>query len=179
MSEVLGTTRLPYRLLRDTVSTGESDLTATTRSWGTFKSTYHPRGGSSAIAIPLAEADNRAVVCFDFLNNDDEVIAVIYAYRQGFPAEFVCSTTGITAGTQISDGVEDSFGTAETNRFFGGAIGTLTQAWIGGSSSVAIVDSGSNRVAKITFDTYGYSFLLILFTTISSSDNVRAWISFY
>lgn len=180
MSETLGTTRLPYRLLRDTVSTADQDLTASTSSWATFKSVYHPISGSAKIAIPLSEADNRAVICFDFKNNNDEVIAVIYAYRQGFPAEFVCSTTGITAGTQISDGVEDARGVATVSRYFGQAIGSLTQAWIGGSSSVEVVDASSaNRVSKIKFDTYGYSFIMVLFTTISGTDNVRAWISFY
>lgn len=183
----LNTIRLPYRLFRNTVSSADTDLTATTKNWSTFKSVYHPQSGSSAIAIPLTENDNRAVVCFDHLNADTDTAALtIYAYRQGFPAEFVCSVDTITAGDQESDasvdanGVADARGVAATTRFFSDTIGTIIQAWIGGSSSVAEIDSGAaNRVAKLTFDTYGYSFLLILFTTISSSDNVRAWISFY
>ena len=181
MSETLGTIRLPYRLFRDTVSTADTDLTATTKSWGTFKSTYHPRSGSSKIAIPVNERDNKAIVCFDHKNaNTDTASFTIYAYRQGFPAEFVCSVDTITAGDQVSDGVLDSFGTATTNRYFADTIATITQRWIGGSGSVEEIDSaGNNGVAKLKFDTYGYSFLLILFTTISASDDVRAWISFY
>ncbi len=177
----LNTIRLPYRVFRDTVSSADSDLTATTKNWETFLSTYHPGYKTAGVAIEITENENRAIVCFDHLNADTDTAALtIYAYREGFPAEFVCSIDTITAGNQESDGHPDGRGIDTTIRYFADTIGTITQRWLGGSSTVEESDSGGNNgIAKLKFDTHGYKYLLILFTTISSSDNVRAWISFY
>jgi len=176
MSETLGTIRLPYRPFRAAVSSADTDLTASTKSCATFVSTYHPTSGSSAIAIKLEERDNKAIVCFDFATaNTDTAALTIYGYREGWPAEFICSIDTITAGNQESIYPLS----ATTTRYFADTVGTITQRWIGGSSSVEEVDSaGNNGIAKLKFDTYGIKYLLILFTTIGSG-STRAFISFY
>ena len=182
MSQTLGTIRLPYRLFRDTVDQAtdgvDTDLTASTKSWANFVTNHHPSSGSGAKAIKLEERDNKAIIVFDFENIDaDTAGCTIYGYREGWPAEFICSINTITAGNQESIYPLS----ATTTRYFADNIGTITQAWIGGSSSVEEVDSAgtANRMAKIKFDTYGVKYLLILFTSISANDSVRAFITFY
>lgn len=177
MSETLGTIRLPYRLFRDTVSTADTDLTASTKSWANFITNHHPPSGTGALAIKLEERDNKAIVMFDHKNADTDTAALtIYGYREGFPAEFICSVDTITAGDQESIYPLS----ATTTRYFADTVGTITQRWIGGSGTVEEVDSGGNNgMAKLKFDTYGIKYLLILFTTISANDDVRAFISFY
>ena len=49
-------------------------------------------------------------------------------------------------------------------RYFADTIGTITQAFIGGSSAVGEVDGGgADRVAKIKFDAVGYKYLFLQF----------------
>jgi len=124
----------------------------------------------------LAPTENKVVICFDFLNKDADTCAFsLYGYAQDGPAEFICSVTTSTAGNQESD-----LGSPSTNRFFMDTMGTVTQRFIGGSSAVSTVDGGGNNgVAKLRFDAVGYKYLLLLFTAVSSSDNVRAWLRGY
>jgi len=180
----LRTVRLPYRLIRGTdstpISTADTGLTATTKNWSTFKTVYHPKSGSSGIAVELTENENRVIICFDFKNADDDTAAFqLWGYREGFPGEFVCSSTEVLAGSQESDGMSDHLGIAATTRYFGDTIATLTQRYYGGSSAVEIIDctTGNNGIGRIKFDTQGLKYLLLLFTSISTSDNVRAWMS--
>lgn len=178
MGESLRTIQSPYRLLRDTVSTADTDLTTATKTWATFVSTYHPDSGSSAIAAELTEYDNRVTIIFDFLNVDaDTAAASIYGYKKGGPAEFICSIATLTAGAQESDLVKGGkvSDSSVTNRYFCDTFTTLTQRW---PNTVGQTEhEGNNGVAKLTFDTRGYKYLLCLFTTISANDSVRAWLS--
>ena len=169
MSE-LHTKQAPYRIFRDTVSTADSDLGVATKKWSTFVSTYQPSlDGTSGIAVRLDSTTNRVTIIFDHKNVDaDTATFVIYAYREGGPAEYVCSSTLLSGKQQTDDA---------TTRFFADTIGTLTQRW---PSSVSESDSAAaDGVAKITFDTRGYKYLLCLFTAISAGDNVRAWIAYH
>lgn len=161
-----------WRKLRDTVSSADSDLTASTKSWNTFATTYHPTAGTGKQAVELMPEDKYVSICFDFKNADTDTCAcTVYAYREGGCAEFIFSIDTVTAGNQESD-----LDHTETTRYFGDTIGTITQRWQTGSSAVTEADSGgSNGVAKADFDARGYKYLLILFTTISTGDNVRAW----
>lgn len=181
MSETLGTIRLPYRLFRDTVSNGSEDsaLTASTKSWASFLTNHRPisssGGGSGALAIKLEERDNKAMIIFDHTTEEDTAACTIYGYREGWPAEFICSVNTITAGAQESIYPLS----ATTARYLADTIDTITQRWLGGSSSVEEVDSaGDDGIAKIKFDTYGIKYLLILFPTISAG-GIRSFISFY
>jgi len=176
MSETLGTIRLPYRLFRAAVSSADTDLNASTKSWANFLTNHRPvsssGGGSGAIAIKLEERDNKAIVCFDFATASSDTSAfIIYGYREGWSAEFICSVDTLTAGDQ-----ESAY--TSTTRYFADTIGTITQRWLGGSSSVEEVDSGSNGIVKLKFDTYGIKYLLILHTTIGAG-SVTSFISFY
>jgi len=182
MPDELKTTQRPWRLLRDTTSTADADLAATTKTGATFISTYHPVSGSSGIAVKIAPTENKLLICFDFKNaNTDTAVATIYLYSEAAgtgvtkvgPAEFACVTGTITAGAQQSD-------FTSTTRYFGDTIATITQRFVGGSSAISVVDgSGNDGVAKLRFDVVGYKYILCLFTTISANDNVRAWMRGY
>lgn len=171
MSDNLSTVQLSYRLLRDSVSSADTDLTATTKNWATFLSTYHPRSGSSGIAVELRPIENRLTVIFDFATaNSDTAAASLYAYKEGGPAEFICSIATLTAGNQESDIV----GGGSTTRYFCDTITAPTQRW---PNTVGRADyEGDNGMAKLTFDARGYKYLLCLFTTIGSG-STRAWFS--
>ena len=169
MGESLSTIRTSYRLLRDTVSTADTDLAAATKKWSTFVSTYHPDSGSSGIAVKTDPMHNQVTIIFDHSNVDaDTATFVIYAYREGGPAEKVCTSTLLSGKQQTND---------STARFYADTIGTLTSTW---PATVAESDSaGGDGVAKITFDLRGYKYLLCLFTVISASDDVRAKIAYH
>jgi hypothetical protein len=174
MGQVL---QLPWMPLRGIISTADSDLTASTKTWATFVSTYHPSQPTSGVAKLIPAGIKHISICFDHKNADTDTAAVsIYVYKQGGPAEFVCSIDTITAGEQQSD-----LGNPAATRYFCDTIGSITQRFIAypnptGVTGVIETDSsGSNGVAKLDFDTYDYKFILCLFTAISSSDDVRAF----
>lgn len=179
MGQQLETIRQKYRLLRDTVSSSETILSVTNRTWAYFLANLHPDVSTSSVkAIKMEKFENRAIICFDHNNNSGTAQVDLWAVSEEGPIEFVCNIDTITAGTQTSD-----LGRANTGvalRYFTGTIGTITQAFIGGSSAVEKVDGGgANRVSKIKFDAVGYKYLFLQFTTVSGSDDVRAWIKFY
>ncbi|MHC4364800.1 MAG: hypothetical protein ACYSTJ_04955 [Planctomycetota bacterium] len=165
----LTTKQKSYETFRDTVSSADSDLTASTKTWATFISTYHPRSSTNKPAIQLPSQANRITVIFDHKNaNTDTATFIIYAYREGGPAEYVCSST-LTAGAQETDDA--------TTRYYADTIGTVTDRW---PETLTESDSGGNNgVAKITFDARGYKYLLCLFTAISTNDDVRARYAFH
>ncbi len=158
MGQPLATIRTSYRLLRDTVSSADSDLGVATKKWSTFVSTYHPKSGSSGIAIETDPRHNQVTIIFDHKNVDtDTATFVLYAYRDGGPAEKICTSTLISGKQQTDDA---------TTRFYADTIGTVTSTW---PATVAESDSGGgDGVAKITFDLRGYKYLLCLFTVISA-----------
>lgn len=179
----LRTIRLPYRLIRGTdstpISTNDTALTATTKNWETFLSTYHPTAtGSSKIAVELTENENKVLICFDFATiNTDTTSFELWGYSRGFCAEFICSSTEVLAGAQKSDAMNDNKGVNTTTRYFGDTIATLAQRHRAGSSAVELVDctTGNDGIGKIKFDTYGFTYLLLLFPSIGTS--VRAWMT--
>jgi hypothetical protein len=169
--------QLPWMPLRGVVSSADTDLAAATKTWATFVSTYHPTGGSSAIAVRIPRTCRDIAICFDHKNADDDTAAVsLYGYREGGPAEFICSIDTITAGDQESD-----LGSPSTNRYFCDTIGTVTERHViypnptGATATVEVDGGGNNGVAKLYFASRGFKYLLCLFTTISTNDNVRAW----
>ena len=176
MSVTLGTIRLPYRVFRAAVSNGstDSDLTASTKSWASFVTNHYPQSGGGALAIKLEERDNRAIIVFDHTTAADTAAFIIYGYREGWPAEFICSVDTLTAGSQ-----ESNYPLPEsTTRFFADEIGTITGSnrW---HETVTEVDSaGGDGMAKLRFDTFGIKYLLILFTAVSAG-SVSSFISFY
>jgi hypothetical protein len=169
MADELLTIQTGYRILRDTVSSADTDLAAATKKWSTFVSTYHPESGSAKTAYRVLPRHNRATIIFDHKNVDaDTATFVIYAYREGGPAEKVCTSTLQSGKQQNNDA---------TTRFYADTIGTVTSTW---PATVSESDSaGGDGVAKITFDMRGYKYLLCLFTVISANDDVRAKIAFH
>ena len=170
----LKTIQLPYRPLSAVVTAAVSDLAAGTKTWATFKSTYHPKPPTYGIAVEIPPTWNKLILCFDFENVDaDTAVATIYLYTEDGPAEFVCQTGTITAGAQESD-------FTSTTRYFGDTIATITQRFVGGSAAVEVIDgSGNNGVAKLKFDAVGYKYILCLFISLSTNDEVRAWFRGY
>jgi hypothetical protein len=168
MSELF-TIRTAYKIFRNTVSSVDTALTGATYKWSTFLSTYHPDDGSAKTAIELDPRHNQATVIFDHKNADtDTATFIIYAYREGGPAEQVCTST-LTSGKAQTDDA--------TTRYYADTIGTVTDTW---PATVSESDSGgSDGVAKITFDIRGYKYLLCFFTAISANDDVRARIAFH
>lgn len=163
------TVNAQYYTLRDTVSTADNsgaDFTAAQKTWAHYEATYSDAIGNG-LSKRLSPRANAVQIIFDFKNVDaDTATFVIYAYRPGGPAEFVCSGN-LTAGAQPTD---DS-----TTRYYADTIASLTQRWL---KPVAKIDaSANNGVAKIAFDSCGYEYFVCLFTAISSNDNVRAKIS--
>ena len=177
MGQKLDTMRQSYRLLRDTVSTNDTALAVANRTWAYFLANHHPDSGAgTGKAIRTEEFENRAIICFDHGNIDADTAALtLWAVAEGGPVEFVCSIDTITSGKQTSD-----LDGTTTLRYFADTIGTITQAFIGGTGAVEEVDGGgADRVSKIKFDLVGYKYLFLQFTTLSSGDNARAWIKFY
>jgi hypothetical protein len=174
-----------YQILRDTVSSADSDMTATTKTWANFVTNYKVRtdshtgavsNGGKSIKVP--PYGNVAVIVFDHKNaNTDTADFKIYGFANGGDAEFICLGQ-LTAGAQ---GTNDS-----TQRFYadtvddtaggGGNDDAVTERHIG---SVAVYDgNGNDGVARVVFDTYDFEYLLCLFTAISTSDDVRAKVRF-
>lgn len=180
MGQQLETIRQKYRILRDTTSSADTILSVTNRTWAYFLANLHPDVATTSVkAIKTEKFENRAIICFDHGNIDADTAALtLWAVAEGGPIEFVCSIDTITSGKQTSD-----LGRANTGvalRYFADTIGTITQAFVGGSGAVEEVDgSGADRVAKIKFDLVGYKYLFLQFTTLSSGDNARAWIKFF
>jgi len=177
MGQQLETIRQKYRLLRNTVSTADTILSVTNRTWAYFLANLKPNDPAIVNkAFKMDRFENRAIICFDHEHIDTDTAALtLWAYAEGGPAEFICSIDTITSGKQTSD-----LDHSTTLRYFSDTIGTITQAFIGGSGAVEEVDGGgADRVAKIKFDAVGYKYLFLQFTTISSTDDVRAWIKFY
>ncbi len=177
MGQKLDTIRQKYRLLRDTISSVDTILAVGNRTWAYFLANLHPdTAGVTNKAIRTEEFENRAIICFDHSNIDSDTAALtLWAVAEGGPIEFVCSIDTITSGKQTSD-----LDGTTTLRYFADTIGTLTQAFVGGSGAVEKIDSGgADRVTKIKFDLVGYKYLFLQFTSLSSSDNARAWIKFY
>ena len=170
MGQPLSTIRTKYRLLRDTVSTADSDLTASTKTWAYFAANLRPENGG--IGVKTDPMHNQVTIIFDFKNVDaDTATFKIYAYREGGPAEIVCASTSnaLVAGKQQTDDA--------TTRFYADTTGTITDKW---PATVSASDTGGgDGVAKITFDLRGYKYLLCLFTAISTGDNVRAKIAYH
>lgn len=178
MGQQLETIRQKYRILRGTTSSQDTILSATNRTWAYFLANLHPDVATSSVKAILTEKfENRAIICFDHGNVDEDTAAItLWAYAEGGPAEFICSIDNtIKSGKQTSD-----LDGTTTLRYFADTIGTITQAFIGGTGAVEEIDGGAaDRVSKIKFDLVGYKYLFLQFTTISANDNVRAWIKFY
>lgn len=147
-----------YAVLRNTVTVADSDLTTTTSTWATFLSTYHP-SLTTPKSVKIPQECTEIDLIFDFAAADTDTAALsLYAYREDGDAELVCSIDTITAGAmKTNDG---------TARYYADTIGTVTSAW---PATITETDSAAgNRMAKLTFNTRGYRYLMCLFTTIGA-----------
>ena len=158
-----------YTILRDTLSSNDTDLTDAQKTWAYFETNFKPSVTVVGKASLLPRGSRMAEVTFDHSNaNSDTASFIIYAYREGGPAELVCSGN-LVAGAQETD---DS-----TTRYYADTIDTTVDRWV---RAVEFVDAGGNNgVARVAFDPFERKYILCLFTVISSSDDVRAKIAAY
>lgn len=152
--------QVSYATLRATCTSADTNLTTITSTWATFLSSYHPDLASPTVrAIRIPSQCSEVDIIFDFETADTDTAAFsLYAYREGGDAELVCAIDTITAGAmKTNDG---------TARYYADTIGTVTSTW---PSTITESDSAAgNRMAKLTFATRGYKYLLGLFTTIGA-----------
>lgn len=169
------TERTMYRLLRDTLADTavDTDLTGAQKTWAHFASNYSTdayvdKDANEGKSWRVHKKANAAIVIFDCKNVDaDTFTFILYAYRNGGPAEFVCSGNGQSGKNKTDDA---------TARYYADTITSLTQRWY---KTVSPVDAGANDgVAKVCFDLCGADRLLCLFTVISSGDDVRARVAY-
>ncbi len=158
-----------YTILRDTLSSNDTDLTDAQKTWAYFDTNFKPSVTVVGKSSQLPRGAKVVEIIFDHKNaNTDTATFILYAYRDGGPAEFVC-TGVLTAGAQKND---DS-----TARYYADTINTTVDRWV---RAVEFVDAGGNNgVARVAFDPFERKYILCLFTAISSSDDVRAKIAAY
>ena len=162
------TKQATYYVLRDTLAaaSADSDLTDAQKDWDYFAANLTQDDGLSK-DIPVTA--NFVQIIFDHSNaGDDTATFVIYATKDKGPIEFVCSGNLLSGAQETSD---------TTPRYYCDTIGDSAWAarW---PKEVGLSDNaGNDGVAKINFDALGYQHIICLFTAISSSDDVRAKIT--
>ena len=162
--------RTSIRDLRSVVSAAETDLTGSTMSWAYFLANFEP-GRTGAIGdskgFKLGKFDRRVELFCDFLNADTDTCGIsLYGYADGGPAQLILTVDTITAG--------DAENGEETVRYFGDTIGTITTVPTGEATERN--GGGTNDVASIEVDVRSFTYILLLVTAVSGSDNVR-WFS--
>ena len=161
-----------YEILRDTVSTADSDLTSAQKTWDYFVANWKSQGSTSS-RVPLQA--KKAIVSFDHKNADADTASFsLYGYSEGGPAELIC-TGDLTAGDLATNDATARY-YADTVDDSGDTAGQVNDSHI---TSVVVADgSGANGVTRLVFDTYHFNHILCLFNAISTSDNVRAKIAY-
>jgi len=159
-----------FHVLRNTVSTAESDLSSTQKTWAYFHTNFHVHGNgnNTGKSILVPNSKRVAIVCFDHEHVDaDTATAILYGYPEKGDAEFICSVN-LTSGKQTTNDA--------TARYYCDTFASLTNRWIG---SVGQYDyAAGDGIAKLVFDTYDLRYIICLFTAISATDDVRAKIRF-
>jgi len=128
--------------------------------------TFQPGDRLESACIPLDEETDAVTITMDGTGSDgNTAVFNIYGYGLNGPAERIYHTVTATLGT----------GVAGTGKLYVDTIsGTDTH-----TSTIGIKDSGSNTVAKVSFDTSGMRYLYFeptTFTTLTAiTFHVREW----
>lgn len=155
-----------YTILRNTLSSNDTDLTDAQKTWAHFLANYHPDVATKK-SSRIPRGAKLAEITFDHTTEAETATFIIYAYREGGPAEFVC-TGALTAGAQETDD--------PTTRYYADTIGSTADRWV---KAVEFVDAGGDDgVARVAFDPFEHKYILCLFTVISANA-VRAKIASY
>lgn len=134
------TKQLDYSPLRSAVTADDTALDGTTDNY-TFAWADKP-----AAAIAVHPYYNNAQIIFSGTDAADESCNFkVYVWRVGGPATLVC-TGSFTLGTAK---------TGATNTYFADTI-EITDVW---PTDIRVGDSGNNRVATLSFDLLGHSFI--------------------
>ena len=165
-----------YRVVRSAIASADSDLTASQRTWAYYIANlqgfdYVPNDTDTSVE----ETDSNGVqFTFSFNDNAGTGVAVIYGIKRAetaatqviTPMEQICSYT-LAAGTQETG---DS-----SARFYADTAVSVYDRW----GIVSTRDAGGdNGVAKVLFDGSGYYAFVVLFTTISASDNISCYATY-
>lgn len=156
------TKQASYYTLRSAVSSADTDLTASERTWTYFAANLHESLGTN-LSKEIPATANSVQIIFDFATaNTDTATFVLYACKDKGPIEYVC-TGNLIAGDQETDDA--------TTRYYCDTIGdtSWTDKWI---KTIGLSDSGNNRIARINFDACGYKHIICLFTAIGSGSAI-------
>lgn len=175
---VLSTSKAGYAIVRTAVETTDSAPSASQRTYAYWLANYTAKSfiPSNINAYESQEGrDNAVQFTFSFNDNAGTATVAIYGIKYGesaanklyTPLEPIC-VYSLTAGTQETG---DS-----TARYYADTAVESADYW----GNVEAMDaSGDNGVSKIMFDGRGYYAFVVLFTAISSGDNVSCYASYY
>ena len=152
-----------WATVRSTVSAAESDINDVEKTWDYYRANL-TEGAGYSFYVP-----DRAIVevAFTHKNADSDTASfVIYGYKTNGDAAFVCSGA-CTAGAMASNG----------GRYYCDTIGTQVERWPGALEFVD--EDGDDGMARVVFDACDYRYFVILFTAVSTSDNVQAQATWY
>jgi len=154
-----------YEPMRADVTTPDTTLSpetaGATYDWHDKPSTaYKLRPEHNGCEIILAGGYNIALhddTSYADTSNNKGFEATLFAYAENGPAEFLCDLTGIVGTARINDYTLSLW------------IDTITIDTEDHLKDISIADSGNNRIAKIVFDTVGYSWLYLQFNDMTGS----------
>jgi len=160
-----------YDLVRSQVATADTDPNSSQRTLAYYTANltdkdYVPRNDD----LSLVSFANYLQMTFTFNDASATGVVTVYAIRHSSgvlsPLEPVCSYT-ILAGSQQAG--------ETTERYWADQATVVSNPW----SCVLYDNGGTDGVLKIQFDTRGYWAFVVLFTTVSSGDNISAYASYY
>jgi len=156
MSGMLHTIQGSYEPLRVPTDTVDGTLPVGAYDWSSKPST----------AFPVGPEWNNAEIIFKFLStgaDGDDADFNLWGYTENGPKEWICEVS-VTAGKAT---------------FAGDATGhyadTLVVATQGHLTTVAVADSGVDRVAKLSLDLAGYKYISAEFSAASLTGTVQPW----
>ena len=152
MGASLTTERYGWNKPRAIVTTDDTLVSAdaaTMKYANISTSAYKPNSAHNAIEIAWTmHADGEACVVYVFAARDNGDIVLVW-------------TGTVTAGTQVST----------DSRYYVDTIASSTDNWI---TTVEEVDgAGNNRMARIVFDTCGYTYFFCQYTGLSGSETIQ------
>ena len=143
------------------ISTADSDLADDGKTWENLRDNLQDE------SYEVPKEAGQIELAFTCKNADtDTFTAVVYAAREGGDIEYVCTATG-TSGAQETG--------ASTPRYYCDTLASTSDRW---ASDVFYIDADDNDgMSKIVFDLRERKWVIVLFTSISTGDNVKALIS--
>lgn len=123
--------------------------------------TYQPKDRTAEYSYTLRSGcDGVIITAYGTGSENDTAVFNIWGYPLNGPAQLIYGSVTATLGSAVADS-----GKLYVDTFSG------TDVHIS-PSGVTVADVGNNRVAKISFDTMGYQYLMFECTTFTSLTNI-------